>query len=74
MVLSLKIPAAYLAQLLPPRGVGDDGEHELADVEGVPPVVVRHVPVILTHTYQPSEIQKCINNIIRALRFRGRSR
>ena len=57
MVLSLKIPAAYLAQLLPPGGVGDDGEHELADVEGVPPVVVRHVPVILTHTYQPSEIQ-----------------
>ena len=41
-----------LPQLLPPHGVADDGEHELAHVEGVLPVVVGHVTVVLTDTRQ----------------------
>ena len=44
----------HLAQFLPPHCVADDGEHELTDVEGVPPVVVRHVAVVLLHAGQPS--------------------
>ena len=32
-----------LAEVVPPGGRGEDGEHQLADVERVPPVVVVHL-------------------------------
>ena len=42
-----------LAEVFPPGGVGDDAEHELAHVEGVPPVVVGHAAVVTPHRAQP---------------------
>ena len=45
-----------LAKVVPPGGRGEDGEHELADVEGVPPVVIIHLPVVFLHCAQPSEM------------------
>ena len=45
-----------LPELLPPGGVGHDGEHELTHVEGVAPVVVGHAAVVPPHRAQPSEI------------------
>ena len=32
-----------LAEVVPPGGRSEDGEHQLADVERVPPVVVVHL-------------------------------
>ena len=43
-----------LAKVVPPCGGGEDGEHELADVEGVSPVVIIHLPVVFLHCAQPS--------------------
>ena len=47
--------ALDLPELLPPGGVGDDGEHELTNIEGVSPVVVGDTPVITTDGAQPPE-------------------
>ena len=35
-----------------------DGEHELEDIEGVSPIVVGNVSVILSHRQQPAD--KCL--------------
>ena len=43
----------YLSELLPPGGVGDDGEHELAHVESVSPVVVGDTPVVTADRAEP---------------------
>ena len=32
----------------------DDGEHHLGYIEGVPPIMVRHVSVILFHAQEPT--------------------
>ena len=36
----------HLPEPLPPLRVGQHGKHELAHVEGVAPVVVRHVAIV----------------------------
>ena len=53
---ALEKPGKYLnlAKVVPPGGGGEDGEHQLADVEGVSPVVVVHLPVVFLHCAQPS--------------------
>ena len=53
---ALEKPDKYLnlAKVVPPGGGGEDGEHQLADVEGVSPVVVVHLPVVFLHCAQPS--------------------
>ena len=44
---------AHLAQPAPPGAVGDNGKHQLTHVEGVAPVVVGDVTVVLPHTRHP---------------------
>ena len=44
-----------------PSGVGYDGEHQLAHIEGVSPVVISHAPIVSPHRAQPPE--KCGLNI-----------
>ena len=34
---------------------GDQGEHDLAHIEGMPPVVVRDVAVVLAYRQEPSD-------------------
>ena len=61
----LEKPGKYLnlAKVVPPRGGGEDGEHQLADVEGVSPVVVVHLPVVFLHCAQPSDKGFCLFGI-----------
>ena len=61
---ALENPGKYLnlSKVVPPCGGGEDGEHQLADVEGVPPVVVVHLAVVFLHCAQPSET--CCVNIV----------
>jgi hypothetical protein len=49
-----KIGVTDLAEHFPPLRGRDDGEHDLRDVESVPPVVVRHVAVVLLDGDDPT--------------------
>lgn len=42
-------------------GRREDGEHHLGDVEGMSPVVVRHVSVVLLHAQQPPAEHLVVN-------------
>ena len=49
------------AQFFPPLSRSDRGEHDLSDVEGVSPIVVRHISVVLLDRQQPPTQRSVIN-------------
>ena len=51
----------YLPEFFPPLCGSDDGEHHLRDVEGVPPVVVSDVAVVLPDGAEPAAQDRVVN-------------
>ena len=51
----------YLPEFFPPLCGSDDGEHHLRDVEGVPPVVVSDVAVVLPDGAEPATQHSVVN-------------
>ena len=60
MTLTLKL-VTYLSQLFPPLSTGYHSEHHLRDVEGVTPVVVGHVAIVLLDGGQPAAEDRVVD-------------